>query len=261
MKDTKNTEFDGLFARLEDLRKRAARGDMGISAFFSPRELHYAKGFLERSGACFFCYGGYADAERQRIYILPEYMESATPDELGEYGYSCDIAVIEAKGSGFEKLSHRSFMGALLGLGIERAVVGDIVMTSEDSAYVFCERGIADFLPSHWERAGRDKIKLSETSVSADFAPARSFAPVSDTVASARLDCVVAALCSLSREKARSTVEAGLVELDYECEERPDREVTAPCLISVRGVGKFRVTSLSDKTRKGRYRLVGEKFL
>ena len=260
MKD--NNEFEGLFARLDDIEKRAARGEMGISAFLSPRELYYARSFLTRRGVSFFGFGGYSDAERQRIYILPEYMDGvADIAELSEYGYSDSIAAIEAKGSGFEKLSHRTFMGSLLGLGIERDVIGDIVMTGEDSALVFCDEGISDFLLSAWERAGRDKIKVTRASVGKDFSPKRSYAPISDTVASARIDCVVAAICSLSREKARVAVEDGLVELDYEEETRPDREVIAPCLISVRGFGKFRILSLSDKTKKGRYRLQGEKFL
>ena len=227
MKD--NNEFDGLYARLGDIEKRAARGDMGISAFLSPRELHYAKGFLARKGVSFFSFGGYSDAERQRVYILPEYIEEISDiDELSEYGYSCGISVIEAKGSGFEKLSHRSFMGSLLALGIERDVIGDIVMISEDSAVVFCDESISEFLVSSWERAGRDKIKVTKSSLRKDFCPKRNYAPLSDTVASARIDCVVAAICSLSREKARAAVLDGLVELDYEEETRPDREVIAP---------------------------------
>ena len=57
------------------------------------------------------------------------------------------------------------------------------------------------------------------------------------------------------------SIVSSLVELNYNCEERPDKEVTVPSIISVRGVGKFKVVSLSDKTKKGRYRLVAEKYL
>ena len=257
-----NNELDGLYARLDDIAKRAARGDMGISAFLSPRELHYAERFLALRGISFLSCGGYEQAERQRIYILPDYMEElSSMNELSAFGYSDGIAVIEARGSGFEKLSHRTFMGALLGLGIERDVVGDIVMISDNTALVFCDEGIAGFLLSHWERAGRDKIKLSKTCVPKDFLPARKVLAVSDTVASPRIDCIVAAVCSLSREKARATIESGFVELDYETELRADREVCAPCILSVRGFGKFRILSVSDKTKKGRFRLLGEKFL
>jgi RNA-binding protein YlmH len=80
-------------------------------------------------------------------------------------------------------------------------------------------------------------------------------------VASSRLDCVVAAVCSLSRERARAVVESGLVELDFECEERADRAINPPCVISVRGFGRFKINSVSDKTKKGRYRLLAQKYL
>ena len=257
-----NKEFDELYARLEDIMARAARGEVGVSAFLSPRELHYAEVFLRSSGAEFLTFGGYSEAERQRIYLLPEYLSGIEDiSAIRDYGFDDGIAAVRVRGSGYEQLSHRTFMGSLLGLGLKRSVIGDIVITAENEAVVLCDSSIAEFLLAHWEKAGRDKISLSVIRLGADFAPARSYAPISDTVASPRLDCAVAALCSLSREKAREAVISGLVELDYECETRPDREVTPPSLISVRGYGKFRVLSLADKTKKGRYRLVAEKFL
>jgi RNA-binding protein YlmH len=72
---------------------------------------------------------------------------------------------------------------------------------------------------------------------------------------------VVAALCSFSRERAKEAIVSSFVELNYECEERVDREISTPAVVSVRGVGKFNVISLSDKTKKGRYRLLAEKLL
>ena len=255
-------EFDGLYARLEDLKKRAVRGEMGISAFLSPRELHYAESYLRRSGVCFISFGGCNSVERKRLYILPEYMESVKEaEELLEYGSDTAIVALEIKGSGYVSLSHRDFMGALLCLGIERGVLGDIITLGGGSAVAFCDARIADFIIKELCEVGRDKVKCRLLSIDKDFCPARSVVAISDTVASARLDCVVAALCKLSREKARLTVLSGEAELDYEYCERPDREVTAPCVLSVRGYGKFRVCSLSELTKKGRIRLVAEKFL
>lgn len=254
-------EFEGLYARLDDLIRRADRGNVGISAFLSPRELHYAEKYLKSAGARYFAFGGYTTAERKRIYLLPEYMEGvSSAAELAEYGEDSAITVLEARESGFESLNHRSFMGAVLGLGLERDVIGDIIVT-DGGALIICDRAIAEFILSSLERVGRDRVRLSVTELEEDYEPKRDFEAVSDTVASPRLDCVVGALCSLSREKARSAVEDGSVELDYECCQRPDCEVTEGALISVRGYGKFRILSLCDKTRKGRYRLLGEKFL
>jgi RNA-binding protein YlmH len=80
-------------------------------------------------------------------------------------------------------------------------------------------------------------------------------------VASARLDCVVASLANLSRDAAQQLIRDGRVDLDYKTEERVDRVVPTPATVSVRGVGKFRVLSLGEQTKKGRYRLSAEKFV
>lgn len=255
-------EFDELYARLEDIKKRAVRGEIGISAFLSPRELHYAKSYLARFGTALFEYGGYPDAERKRLYVLPEYMEGA--EDVGafrEYGEDTGICTLFAKGSGFCKLSHRDFMGSLLGLGVERSVIGDIIVIEENSAVVFCDIKIADFLVNEWREVGHDRIKCARAKEGELVLPERRCAQISDTVASARLDCVVAALCNLARERARECVVSELCEINYERETRPDRGVVAPALVSVRGYGKFRVLSISGQTKKGRYRLLAEKFL
>lgn len=262
MADKNTKEIEELYARLGDLQERAARGDVGISAFLSPRECHLASMFLGKHGTAFDAFGGYADAERKRIYIFPDFLEGVSvPNGLRDYGYDDGIALLRADGSGFERLCHRDFLGSILALGIERRVIGDIILDGEGRAYVFCERSIVDFLLSEWKSVGRDKIRLTVEQDASVVRIERRFAPVSDTVASPRFDCVVGALCSLSRDRAKSCIESGLAELDYECEERIDREVKTPCLISVRGYGKFRVISLSDKTKKGRFRLVAEKFI
>ena len=125
----------------------------------------------------------------------------------------------------------------------------------------FSFRWIKKTFEENLERVGRDKVKVYRIDFDESILPERKVLKINDTVASARLDCVVASLCSLSRERAKEKITSSLVELNYECEERPDRIIDTPSVISVRGVGKFRVISLSDVTRKGRYRLVGEKFL
>ena len=255
-------EIETLFARLDDLIKRAARREVGVSAFLSPRELHYARAFLQKRGSAFVEFGGYRDAERKKIYVLPDYMDGVTQTrELDAFGIELGICALKVKGSGFCKLSHRDFMGAVLGLGIERSVIGDIIIVEENTALIMCDSAIEPFLTLSLDSVGKDKVKVSNVSLESDFAPERSYAPINDTVASARLDCIVGALCSLSREKARQAVIDGVVEVDYEVWERPDKEVKSGCIISVRGAGKFRVVSLNDKTKKGRFRLEAEKFL
>ena len=253
---------EDLYARLDDLRNRAERGEMAISQFLTPAELHFAS--QRYLGASVVSFGGYEGAERRRMYFLPEYMEGAdAPLEFKEFGVSLEIVAFEICGSGYKRLSHRDFLGSVLGLGISRDVLGDIVLSdeSENRAIAFCDERIADFIVQSLDKVGNDKVRVKRLELEELNIPTRKFLSVSDTVASSRFDCVVSALCSLSRAKAAEVISAGLAELDYECEERTDRQVSPPCVISVRGYGKFIVRSMSDVTKKGRLRLVADKYV
>lgn len=267
-------EFGVLYARMEDFCLRADRGEVAISSFLSPRELYYATRYLERRGAWFFAFGGYCGAERKRLYFVPDYVPLSeellkNPDgelscvaALNNLGIGAQICALRIVGSGYRVLTHRDFLGSLLGLGLERSVLGDVTVENEQGscATVFCEERIADFIEESLIRVANDKVKVCRLELSSYTPSKRLFAAISDTVASTRLDGVVAALCGCSREKARDAVVGGLVEINFEREERPDRTVTPPALISVRGVGRFRVLSLSDRTRKGRIRMEAEQF-
>ena len=267
-------EFGSLYARMEDLCLRAERGEATVSSFLSPREIYYATRYLNHRGVSFFAFGGYLGAERKRLYFVPDYValseelrndpedELACIEAIGGYGIESQISALRIVGSGYRALAHRDFLGSLLGLGLERSVLGDVAVEDEQgrSAVVFCETRIADFIEDALGRVANDKVKISRLEISSYVPPKRDFTAITDTVASSRLDGVVAALCGLSREKARDAVVGGLVEINFEREERPDRTVTPPALISVRGVGRFRVRSLSDRTRKGRIRMEAEQF-
>lgn len=259
-------EFDALFARIDDLCGRAERGELGVSTFLSPRERFFAEKHLASVGMVGRClsFGGYRTAERQRIFLLPDYIEDAESfSDIAPYADREYICALRICGSGYRSLSHRDYLGSLLGLGIERDTLGDIVFEDNDreEAVLFCDGLISDFLLSELRKVANDTVKIKRTEISADFEPRRDFFHISDTVASSRVDCVVAALCSLSREKASQAVTGGLVEVDFECETRPDRAVSAPCLISVRGYGKFRINSVSEQTRRGRLRLDADKYI
>ena len=139
-------------------------------------------------------------------------------------------------------------------------MLGDIALDGND-ATVLCLARIAPYLLTEAERIGGDTVRVSETQLPPDFDGGRTLAPVHDTIASPRLDCIVAALTSLSREAAQTAIRDGLVEVDYEVEERPDHQPDIPCTLSVRGKGKFIVRALGDITRKGRIRLIADRYV
>ena len=268
-----------LLSRLDDLVKKSGRGEAAVSPYLTPREAKYARIHLSsRLGAgTAVLWGGYPEAERVRVVILPDYTEGlvdptalgsdpaavlsdAGLDDLAEIirGAVCPVLV---KGSGFRELSHRDYLGSVLGLGLERDAIGDILMPDAHSAILLTDTRVGDFLTTQMEKVATDTVRVSRLPEGTALTGTRRLRPITDTVASERLDCVVAALCDLSREKAQMAVRSGLVELDYEAVEACDTTVEAPAVISVRGYGKFAVHSFDGTTRKGRIRLSAGKYM
>lgn len=257
-------------ARIEDLCRRAEkRFEPTMGDFLSPGEAVLAKTVLARlrpDGIPVF-WGGYRGSERTRLVVLPSYMEPEEPMDDGTLSAhypevaSGAVAAVKIQGSGYRKLSHRDYMGSVLALGIERSVIGDIVPQDDFSAIVFCVPGMVAFLAQELKKIGSDAVHTAPFDIPKDFTVARQFQAVRDTVASARLDCIVAALAGLSREKAQIAIRSDQVEVDYLPEDRVDRIVSADSVIAVRHVGKFVIRSVDEQTKKGRYRLVADKYI
>ena len=251
-----------LVQRARDLAERAQRGEITYTSFLTPGE--QARLMRTLSAYAAVPYGGYEGAERRRIFFLPPYLVDADEELqracLAE-AFAESVIPMEICGSGYRDLTHRDFLGALLHLGVERDRLGDLCALDKAHAIFFCDRVLSRFFTEHLERVANDAVRLQYATLPPDFDGGRQYAPVSDTVASPRADAVVAALANLSREKAQALFREGRVELDYEPEERFDRTVCDGCVIVIRGYGKFIVRSLSDQTRKGRYRLLADRYV
>ena len=249
-----------LEARLADLIRSADRGIPAPTAFLSPEERAEAQDHLVRQSQRFAVYGGYADAERAMIVLLPDYLEE---DQVDWEEYFVPLAIIT---SGYVSLNHRSFLGALTALGIDRSAMGDILVLPF-GAVVFVTPAIAAFLtdPSEpLDRVGKDKVSVRTAKeypelLSAIDAYQRSFTLFSDVVASARIDCAISAFARTSREKAKALISAGQVTHNYKIADRADDAVSEADVISVRGVGKYQIVSMK-MTQKGRIRLEAKQY-
>lgn len=268
-----------LLSRLDDLCDRGARGEAGVSPYLTPREAKYARVHLSARlrGGTAVLWGGYPEAERVRAVILPDYTEGLVDPEalavdpvaalagagLDDLADTIREAVcpISVRGSGFRELTHRDYLGSVLGLGLERDAVGDILLPDAHNAILMTDTRVGDFLAVSLTKVATDTVKVGRVPEGTALAGTRRLQPISDTVASQRLDCVVAALCNLSREKAQMAVKAGLCELDYEAVEDCSATVDAPAVISVRGYGKFAVHAFDGVTKKGRVRLAAGKYV
>jgi RNA-binding protein YlmH len=146
-------------------------------------------------------YGGYDNAERVILGFFPNNLEQRFP-------ISRIKASVESK---FSKLGHRDFLGAIMGLGIAREKIGDIVPIVDD-AIIFCMDNIADFLCENLTMAGRSSIQMRILNPADDdyeFFGLNSQTQIVLSVASLRLDAVVAAAFGIERDKASGMIKSG----------------------------------------------------
>ena len=260
-----------LTARLGDLFSESQRGYITFSSFLDPAEVFWVKNNIIHLGAKELCFlfGGYENAERKCAFFLPEFYSDMIEDiddfaqvfPILESELAEAIKVLKIKGSGYRDLSHRDFLGALLNMGIERSAIGDLCITDDNTCVLFANTSVASLILTGCERIGSDKVKIDELPLSGSFSFERSTKQISDTVASDRLDCVVGALVSESREKAKSLILSGFVECNYSVSFRTDLRISEGDTVTIRGAGKFIIDSITEETKKGRIRLAARKYI
>ena len=257
---TSGAQDEILYAQLRDMMQRAERGMWSCSHFLSPREARLSSDYVRRMGAdvCCALEGGYPDAERVRLFVLPDFMSE--PEYLAPLAEE-KLCLLRISGGGFCTLTHRDYLGALLALGIERHVLGDVCVLDERSSLLVCDADISSYICAELTRVGKDGVKITRLPWGTPIELPERYKQVSDTVASARFDCVAAALAGLSREKAQMLIRAGECTVDYEPCDKCDKIIDPPCVISLRGYGKFRIDDLSTQTKKGRLRLIARKYI
>lgn len=232
--------------RISDLQRRAERTwRITRSGFLTPAEQALAARVLERTPEPTF-FGGHEDCERKVLFFVPE-GETLDPAE-----HLCAVGFTPCFGSP----GHRDYLGAALGLGIERPWLGDLWVT-EESAVLFCLPSVREQLLT-LDRAGKVTVKARPLALAEVTPPPRQVRRVTFTVQSPRLDAVTGEVFRLSRTLAAKHVAAGLVSLNYLPCLRPDALLKEGDVLSLRGKGKAVLTEIGGESRKGRLFLTAE---
>lgn len=230
------------------------RNILANSCFLSPREQEMVQFlFGNQEGLLFF--GGHPDAERKMLLYLPEY--------LGEADLCTDIAPLVCLRATFyegESPSHRDFLGALMGAGIGRETVGDIcVGTGSCDFFVSCD--IATYLLQNFTSAGRTKLRLAQIPFADVSVPQPEAVEIRDTIASPRLDSILASGFRIRRSDAAQYILSGRAAINGLPCEKPDKAVEEGAVISVRGLGKMKLKAIGGLTKKGRISVVIDRYV
>ncbi len=224
------------------------------TCFLSPRELEMAR-YLFGAAEGLHAFGGYDGAERKMLVYLPDYL-----DEEALWAGDSPCVCLRAAFYQGDSPSHRDFLGALMGAGIGRETVGDICV-GQGSCDFFVTAEIAPYVLQSFSSAGRVRLHLSRVPLGEARIPEPEVQELRDTLASLRLDSVIAAGFRIGRSLAAQYVTAGKAAIDGLPCEKPDRPVAAGMTVSVRGLGKIRLFQVNGRTKKDRISVVIHRYI
>lgn len=233
--------------RLTELSYTAyQRGIVTFSNFLNMNELNILHSIPRREfSASYETYGGYELSERQMVAFLPDAF-------CYEYEYPISYLEIAPLQTRFaEDLNHRDYLGALLNLGIDRSKLGDILLM-ESQTVLICHQSLEQFICDELTKVRHTQVKCKKIPAgSFDYKP--NVKKVVGSVASLRLDSLMALAFSASRSSLVSLIESGRVFVNGKMITSNGFHIKSQDIVSVRGYGRFRYIQTLSETKKGRY--------
>lgn len=206
-------------------------------------------------GVHYKLYGGYPDAERKVFCFMNG--EQGFSVEEQDFPIRCvQISPVNKKFG--EELNHRDYLGTILGLGLTRNQVGDILVEKDEvfhtsSAYVFCKEDKAGLLT--------EMTRIRHTTIKAELVEFEhmnwqpAFREITGSVSSFRLDAILSLALKLSRSQVLLLVQNGNVVLDGRSCTENAKLLEEGMIFSVRGYGKYIFDKKGACTKKGRYQV------
>lgn len=185
--------------------------------------------------------GGYEEAMRRILVFLPDYISESDVEVLTVL----DVEVLDKT----RNYKHSDYLGAFLGSGLKRELIGDILV-KEQGAEIILLKDSLPMIEKAFSSVGRSSILLREKKIKNFDWQREERERQRGTLASLRLDNVIAMAYQTSRSQAQEWIQRGIVYLNYIEREKNEIPVEAGDIIVVRGQGKIKVEEIGDRNRK-----------
>ncbi len=247
-----------LIAHAEDLSKQAASGGyMTVSDFLDERQQGLLSHLDGRLSSCIWFYGGDEQCERKAAFFYPDYLEENRLEMAKEE--LCLISIRPADSRFISKeLTHRDYLGSLMGLGIKREKIGDIRL-SDEGAFVVVKAEIASFICQEITSVGRIIVQAKTTALEA-LPPAPGGVLSLISVSSLRLDALVSRGFNAGRTEAAKWINGGIVSKNGVITTSADKQAAIGDRITVSGRGRMVLVEYKGVSRSGRKQILIERF-
>ncbi len=203
-------------------------------------------------------FGGYEFAERQMAVFLPDALFAIHTNR--DWDYPITVLEIKPLSKKFaEALTHRDYLGAFMSMGIERSLLGDILV-QEEKAYVFCVSKMASYFCDNLYQVRHTQVEVNICSFS-DIAFSPKLATINGSVSSLRLDAVLAFVFQKSRSFAQSGIVSGKVFVNDRLAQNVSYILKEKDVVSFRGNGKFIFETIGGQSKKGKTYVTVTKFI
>ncbi len=230
---------------IKDLQQRAFnKGIITYSEFLGLSEQTLLYNHPKETGVNYpVLYGGFDFSER-KICVF----DGSDGYMYPLYPISC-LKIIPLSGKFTESLSHRDFLGSLMGLGIKRETLGDIYV-NDSTAYIICLDSIAGFIKDNLCQVKKTRVSVIDSDFDIDYKPLNE--EIHPSVSSLRIDAMVSAAINVARGVSQELITQRKVFINGREVQKDSKELSPGDIVSVRGFGRFSLKSIDNTTRKGR---------
>jgi len=241
MKNFRQPDTKLLFAKVLDRALLCEkRGFRTFSDFLDPLSVKAFSDLFEKEACNVMAYGGAFGCERLMLGFYSEY------DTLSESDFP--IHAIEIVHNN-DKLTHRDFLGSILGTGVTRDKVGD-VFTFAERAIIFLDSSITEHVLGALTSVGSTSVSCSILEDDFLIAPFADAQAKNIIVSSMRLDAVVSAIFNLSRGKAAKFIESERALVNWQAAKSVSKLVSEGDNITLRGTGRAKIETINGTTSK-----------
>ncbi len=251
----KKVEHKQTITRVLDKIEQAIKNwELVTTDFLSPPELiEINEIFKNLTEIKFITWGGYPQAERNILAIHREEI----------YNEKTEIPLVALDIAGnflFDSATHRDFLGAILGTGIVRDKVGDIIVLGERGAQVIVLSEIADFIQNNLVQVRTVPVKVNLIELTDLKIREPKKQELTTVEASLRLDAIASFGFKISRSKMVEAINNNDIRVNWKEITQPSYNLKTGDLVSFRGKGRLEIGEI-QVTKKERYRINLIKFV
>lgn len=251
----KGVENRDLVARVIDQAEQAIKTwDVVLTDFLSPPVLaEIQRQFNRLTEVQLLGWGGYPQAERQRLALA----RSELPLDQSQV----EVVALDIAGNFlFDPATHRDFLGAILGTGLVREKIGDVIVLGERGAQAIIVPEMVEFLEAQLTQVRSVPVKTQRIELSELKVREPKKKELTTVEASLRLDAIASAGFGTSRSKMAELISAGDVRVNWKEVSQASYLLKTGDLIAIRGKGRLEVGEVAV-TKKDRYRIQLTKFI